>query len=206
MPVRGDAAYRMSRKLELLRRRLLWWNKVEVGNLLNQIKKAEDTIHLLQTKEDAQGYLSDEDLQVLCTTFATHHTLLQNQETLWRQNSRVNWLREGDRNIQFFHQATIIRRHTNTIRALYSDHEGWMEDADSIRREFLHYFMTRWTVSTHTNFNISSVLPQNLVTVLQNYDLLKQVIEEEIKSTLWSFTEDKAPGPDGYPPFFFRAV
>jgi len=47
MPVRGNAAYRIYRRLDLLKRRLLWWNRVDVGNLLNQIKSTEASILLL---------------------------------------------------------------------------------------------------------------------------------------------------------------
>ena len=117
-----------------MRRRLLWWNKVEVGNLTNQIKLVEASIQDLQIKEDIQGNLSDADMNALWLYLARHHSLLQNQEVLWRQKSKAQWLKEGDRNTRFFHHATVIRRHTNTIRAIYSDHDGWIEDEADIRR------------------------------------------------------------------------
>jgi len=37
------------------------------------------------------------------------------EEILWRQKSRVNWLREGERNTKFFHQAMVHRRQRNRI-------------------------------------------------------------------------------------------
>jgi len=114
-------------------------------------------------------------------------------------------LREGDRNTRYFHHATIIRKHTNRIRALYSDQAGWIEEEDDIRRELMQYFVARWTVPSTTYSTVSSFPPRNYVSSIQNSLLLNQVIEDEVKSALWSLAEDKAPGPNGFPPFFFRA-
>jgi len=39
----------------------------------------------------------------------------QQEETLWRQKSRVRWLKEGEKNTKFFHKTTVQRRMTNQI-------------------------------------------------------------------------------------------
>ena len=35
------------------------------------------------------------------------------EEILWRQKSRVQWLKEGERNARFFHRSMIHKRHVN---------------------------------------------------------------------------------------------
>ena len=40
------------------------------------------------------------------------------EETLWQQKSRVQWLKEGEKNTIFFHRSTIQRRHINRITKL----------------------------------------------------------------------------------------
>ena len=37
------------------------------------------------------------------------------EETFWRQKSREIWLKEGDKNIGFFHRMTNSHRRRNTI-------------------------------------------------------------------------------------------
>jgi hypothetical protein len=37
------------------------------------------------------------------------------EETLWRQKSRIHWLREGDKNTRFFHNSLTQRRNMNRI-------------------------------------------------------------------------------------------
>ncbi|XP_038978036.1 uncharacterized protein LOC120108503 [Phoenix dactylifera] len=54
IPVRGDAMYRVSRRLELARRRLRRWNREEVGDIFRRIEESEVAIVRLQDQE-AQG-------------------------------------------------------------------------------------------------------------------------------------------------------
>lgn len=87
--VRGNATYRLSRRLTLASRRLRCWNRREVGDLVRQVEQTESTISSLQSKEDQDGFLSDIDLLALRSSLALHHSLLLQQETFWRQRSRV---------------------------------------------------------------------------------------------------------------------
>jgi len=49
-----------------------------------------------------------------------------------------------------------------------------------------------------------SLPPFVTIFAVQNSLLMAQVFEEEVKAALWTIGEDKAPDPDGFPPFFFR--
>jgi hypothetical protein len=40
------------------------------------------------------------------------------EEILWRQKSRVQWLKEGERNTKFFHRSMVHRRYINRITKL----------------------------------------------------------------------------------------
>jgi hypothetical protein len=44
--------------------------------------------------------------------------LLQQEEVHWLQRSRANWLTQGDRNTNFFHQFATALRKKNLIKRL----------------------------------------------------------------------------------------
>ncbi|TQE04408.1 hypothetical protein C1H46_010027 [Malus baccata] len=50
-------------------------------------------------------------------------TLWSQEESVWKQKSRVQWLQEGDANTKFFHQSTLQRRRRNKVVTLKSDNE-----------------------------------------------------------------------------------
>lgn len=54
------------------------------------------------------------------------------EESFWRQRSRINWLKEGDRNTNFFHKVASQRRNSNDIYGLLID-DMWTQDPTQIR-------------------------------------------------------------------------
>ncbi len=204
MPVRGDAMYRVSRRLELTSRRLRRWNREEVGNIFRRIEGLEEVISSLQSQEVQSGGLSEGELGELRSHLALHDSLLRQQEIFWRQKSRVQWIQEGDRNTRFFHQSTVIRRHQNRIRAIRGEDGQLTEDPDTIQRILECFFRARWTEQTGDGSLVDIPMPQIRVSEEEIAALIRPVSEGEIRETVWSLVGDKAPGPDGFPPVFFR--
>ncbi|XP_038978394.1 uncharacterized protein LOC120108761 [Phoenix dactylifera] len=203
-PVRGDAMYRVSRRLELMRRRLRRWNREEVRDIFRRIEESEEAIARLQTQEDQRGGLADEELGDLRSLLALHDGLLRQQETFWRQKLRIQWIVEGDRNTRFFHQATVIRRHQNMIRVLRDEEGQLSEDPEMIQRIMESFFRARWTEQS-TDGSLA-VIPSPVGGVLEEETaaLIRSVSEREIRDAVRSLKRDKAPGPDGFPPLFFQ--
>lgn len=48
LPVREDARYRVTQRLELVKRWLLWWNRVDVGDSFRRVEAVEGSINKLQ--------------------------------------------------------------------------------------------------------------------------------------------------------------
>ena len=47
--------------------------------------------------------------------------LLQKEEIIWRQQSRIQWMKEGDCNTKFFHTRASTRRKKNRINRIQDD-------------------------------------------------------------------------------------
>jgi hypothetical protein len=47
--------------------------------------------------------------------------VLHQEEVMWRQRSRIQWLSEGDKNTGFFHLRTSQRKKKNRISQLIKD-------------------------------------------------------------------------------------
>lgn len=46
------------------------------------------------------------------------YEMFEREEIMAKQRSRIDWLREGDRNTSFFHARASARRRTNKIKVL----------------------------------------------------------------------------------------
>ncbi|XP_038988000.1 uncharacterized protein LOC120112515 [Phoenix dactylifera] len=203
-PVRGDAIYRVSRRLELTRRRLQRCNRKEVGNIFRKTEEEEEVIARLQSLEVQRGGLSEEEMGELRSHLALHNSLLRQQEILWRKKSRVQWILEGDQNTRFFHQATVIRRHQNRIRVIKDEDGQQSDDHVVIRRVVEGFFRARWTELTGEGSRVVMSLPAVWVLEEETAALIRPVSEREIREAVWSLEGDKAPGLDGFPLVFFR--
>ena len=62
------------------------------------------------------------------------------EEILWWQKSRKDELMHGDRNTNFFHQKTIMRRWRNRIEAIQDNSGNWIYSEEEIRKHAIGYF------------------------------------------------------------------
>jgi len=66
-------------------------------------------------------------------------------ETLWFQKSRAEAIRDGDRNTQFYHLSTIIRRRRNKIEMLQDQQGSWVPDRDELQALVRNFFIDIYT-------------------------------------------------------------
>lgn len=77
MLVYGDMRFRVIRRLELARCRLLQWNWHKIGDIFRHIKDVETNITKLQYKKDQEGDLQEFELRTLHHRLFVHHSLLR---------------------------------------------------------------------------------------------------------------------------------
>jgi hypothetical protein len=97
----------------------LWKHKLRKKNIEDRMRKLwEICIDL--------GYTEDRKKEETQMTQEWEKRCKQ-EETIWRQKSRIRWLKEGEWNTKFFHRTTIARRTHNKILKI--------RDQDGIERE-----------------------------------------------------------------------
>lgn len=93
------------------------FNREHFGNIFVKKKQIEARLKGIQrTLEDVDStrlrILQKELLQ-------EYEAILFQEETMWFQKSRENWIKLGSRNTAFFHAQTVVRRKRNKIHGLH---------------------------------------------------------------------------------------
>ncbi|CAK8562605.1 unnamed protein product [Lathyrus sativus] len=125
-----------------------------------------------------------------------------NSESILRQKSRSLWIKEGDRNTKFFHNAMKSRLRRNNIAGLNTD-RGRIEEVYDVKEEFKNHFKRRFSEINHNRLTLDGV-SFNQLSVEDNTILEQPFSLEEIKTVVWNGDKDKSPGPGGFSMGFFK--
>jgi hypothetical protein len=132
--------------------------------------------------------------------------LLEMEELHWAQRSRVNWLKYGDRNTNYFHNAASMRRKKNRIKKLIDDNGNAIEGTAYLNPLISDYFAGLFAteVDEPDPALLAKVIPK--VSDRMNSDLTAPYTPEEVKKALFSIGDTKAPGTDGLHAIFFKKM
>lgn len=131
--------------------------------------------------------------------------ILHEEEMLWFQKSRMEAIKDGDRNTKFFHLATIIRRQRNKLLMLQNEENNWVNDPIEVKAMIVRYWQELFTEEC-PNYNINCFLPGCFPKMTdREFDLLQRPYAEcEVVKTIKDMDAFKAPGPDGFQPLFYQ--
>lgn len=72
------------------------------------------------------------------------------EELLWFQKSRSDWISLGDRNTAYYHAKAVKRRHRKIIFSLKDDAGMWYSDDATLRSMAVSFFKSLYTSSDDT--------------------------------------------------------
>lgn len=144
------------------------------------------------------------DSRAIRQAFDFLNELLYREEMLWLQRSRINWLKEGDRNTRFFHGRAVWRAKKNKI-SKPRDSEGTIYSSTKVLEDMTtEYFQKVFTVDPSLDHSKVTRLFQSKVSPEMNDSLCKEFSEEEIATAMFQIGPLKALGPDGFPARFYQ--
>lgn len=195
---RGEGPTFMQKTMQVHDELHVWDRKVLKGPT-NRIKKMQKELEILR-----RGSLTDENLMAQKELLVRLELLMEQEELMWVQRARANWLKHGDRNTKFFQQFASSRKKRNTICGLVDDLGVRHEDRNTmccmVQDYFTHLFQSE--IQEIDDLVLDAVDVK--VTADMNQYLLAQFTPEEVKNALFSIGDFKAPGPDGLHAIFYK--
>eukprot|EP00253_Pinus_taeda_P033170 PITA_33170 len=173
------------KKLKFLKREIKHWNHTTFGNIFKAQAALHQEMKLTQQRIITEG--SSEELekqeQVIEDQLLNR---AQQEEILWRQKSRIRWLKEGEKNTKFFHKTMVQRRMHNLISHIHNDQGERIETHEGIEENFLRYFKKVHQESSIDRLPaIEKILQQIPKLITDEHNLLLQpILLHEVDNTV----------------------
>ena len=151
-------------------------------------------------REKARG-LDLEEAEERVKARADYKSWALMEEISWRQKSRETWLKEGDRNTDFFHRMANAHRRRNCLNNICINGRK-LDMEDDIKEGLVDAFQNLLSASG----GWSPPLPDlnlNRIEIEEAASLEETFSENEIWTAFSGLNSDKALGPDGFPLAFW---
>ena len=197
-PFRECGDFSIGGRIRSCQAQLQGWNRGVFRNVNKRINVLKDRLNQLE----GQNCLH-ETAKEIHEVKKDINEVLAREEVMWKQRSRAEWLKCGDRNTKFFHVTASQRRKTNKIEGLES--EGvWVDSEEGIEKVVLDYFNYIYKSDRPVSFEASLGAVRQKVTPRMNEALMSEFKVEEVRFALNQMHPTKAPGPDGMSAMFFQ--
>ena len=130
--------------------------------------------------------------------------LLDYEEIMWQQRSKVQWMGLGDRNTKYFHTKASERKKKNIISKIMDERGNWRESALEIAKVAVSYFEKLYMTSNPDKILevVEAIDPK--VSAEMNQSLIKQFSRDEVEAALKQMHSSKSPSLDGMPALFYQ--
>lgn len=187
------------KNIELLQTALQMWHSEKFSDMENQLRCCKEMVLFFDRIEEHR-HLNGYEFRLRGQSKERAFELANNLEEKWRQRSRCNWLKQGDKNTRFFHACASARVRKNLVLSI--EHDGiQITDQEGIRNHFLQTFKKQLGVSKQVVHFMPEALYQPMQALIQLQD---PFTENEVQRAVNMLAGNKASGPDGLPNEFLR--
>ena len=133
--------YRLTRKLRYVKTRLKAFNFHVFANVRKKVVEAREAMHRAQAallvNPDDSGLVGNEK-----ACLKNFHDSALAEEGFLKQNSRIQWLKLGDQNSNFYHKTVKARNSRNSIKSITLENGCRSEDPETIKQEVVKHFQS----------------------------------------------------------------
>ncbi|XP_057851472.2 uncharacterized protein LOC131061672 [Cryptomeria japonica] len=174
--VKGTAMYRVAKKLRYVKDNIKKWNKEVLGDLFAANSKTQLELKEIQDKIQTSGY---------------------NEVSIKEENEKYHVLHMADMKHKVANRISKLR--IGGIETRTNDEIG-----NEARNFFKSLLSADCGLDDHSQRALLDTIP-SIINDVQNKALVAIPSEEEVMKSIFSFDGNKAPGPNGFPLFFFQA-
>jgi exonuclease III len=202
----GSNMYKLQQRLKNFKMLLKQWNKNCFGDIFQSIQDIEKQLEQIQ-KTFISGSRPADLMQEEEKLRQQLEERRKQEEILWKQKSRVQWLKEGERNTKFFHRTVVHRRHVNRITHLEDGQGNIIREHSKIEAELINFYQDLLTETQEDRSEAIQRITRHIPTIVtpeQNAALTRPITQEEVDQAIRDMPSGKAPGPDGFTTDFFH--
>ena len=130
--------------------------------------------------------------------------LVDKENRLWFQRSKVLQATQGDRNSKYFHSQSTQRRRKNTIQKLRSINGQWSSNNDEVAEIIIGYFQEFYSSGNQALCDAATESIEKVINLDLNNQLEQDFTTWEVQKAVKEMAPLKAQGPDGMPPLFYQ--
>ncbi|XP_016460811.1 uncharacterized protein LOC107784236 [Nicotiana tabacum] len=129
-------------------------------------------------------------------------------EVYLQQRSKTTWIKLGDDNNRYFFSVIKHRRLREAIIQLPDKSGDMKTEQEEIVEIFVEYYQELLgTKGRFRDYAIQNFLKNGKVlSITQQLQLIRPYTGPEVKKAMFSITDTKSPGPDGYGSGFYKAA
>ena len=146
--------------------------------------------------------MSEEELGELHDIPTDIHSLSRLNTSICWQQSRLQWLRDGDANSKYFHSVLAGRRRHNSLTSILVNGEV-VEGVNPVRQAAFSHFKNHF-MSVRVARPTLGTLQFRRLSFMEMGTLTKPFSMDEVKAAMWDCDSFKSPGPDDINFGFFK--